>query len=43
MNNTGIREQVIEEIRILAEKYQIEKIYLFGSRSAGRLSPDKRY
>ena len=24
MNNTGIREQVIEEIRILAEKYQIE-------------------
>ena len=25
MNNTGIREQVIEEIRILAEKYQIER------------------
>ena len=35
MNNTGIREQVIEEIRILAEKYQIEKIYLFGSRARG--------
>ena len=35
MNNTGIREQVIEEIRTLAEKYQIEKIYLFGSRARG--------
>ena len=35
MNNTGIREQVIAEIRILAEKYQIEKIYLFGSRARG--------
>ena len=35
MNNTAIREQVIEEIRILAEKYQIEKIYLFGSRARG--------
>ena len=35
MNNTGIHEQVIEEIRILAEKYQIEKIYLFGSRARG--------
>lgn len=35
MNNTGIREQVIEEIQILAEKYQIEKIYLFGSRARG--------
>ena len=35
MNNTGIREQVIEEIRIMAEKYQIEKIYLFGSRARG--------
>ena len=35
MDNTGIRDQVIEEIRILAEKYQIEKIYLFGSRARG--------
>ena len=35
MNDTGIRDQVIEEIRMLAEKYQIEKIYLFGSRARG--------
>lgn len=35
MNDTGIRDHVIEEIRMLAEKYQIEKIYLFGSRARG--------
>lgn len=30
---TGIRETVIEEIIALAEKYQIEKVTLFGSRA----------
>lgn len=32
---TGIRETVIEEIIALAEKYQIEKVTLFGSRARG--------
>lgn len=32
---TGIRETVIEEIIAHAEKYQIEKVMLFGSRARG--------
>lgn len=32
---TGIRETVIEEIIALAEKCQIEKVTLFGSRARG--------
>ena len=32
---TGIRETVIEEIIALAEKYQIERVTLFGSRARG--------
>ena len=32
MNDTGIRPEVIEEIRNLAQKYDIEKVILFGSR-----------
>lgn len=32
---TGIRETVIEEIIAHAEKYQIEKVTLFGSRARG--------
>lgn len=35
MDGTGIREQVIEEIRKLAEKYDVSKIILFGSRARG--------
>ena len=33
MNDTGIRPEVIEEIRNLAQKYDIEKVILFGSRA----------
>ena len=33
--NTGIKVCVIEEIRALAEKYNIEKVILFGSRARG--------
>lgn len=35
MNDTGIRPEVIEEIRNLAQKYDIEKVILFGSRAIG--------
>ena len=35
MNDTGIRPEVIEEIRNLAQKYDIEKVILFGSRARG--------
>lgn len=35
MDGTGISEKVIREIRMTAEKYQIEKIILFGSRARG--------
>ena len=35
MNDTGIRPEVIEEIRKLAQKYDIEKVILFGSRARG--------
>ena len=33
--NTGIREQVIEEIKSIAKKCNIDKIILFGSRARG--------
>lgn len=33
--NTGIRVQVVEEICELAQKYQVEKVVLFGSRARG--------
>lgn len=32
---TGIRENVIEEIRTLAQKHGISRVILFGSRSRG--------
>lgn len=32
---TGIKEQVLDEIRALAKKYGIRKVILFGSRSRG--------
>ena len=35
MNNTGIKAEVIEEIRKLARKYDITKVILFGSRARG--------
>ena len=33
--DTGLKAQVIEEIRELAKKYQLEKVILFGSRARG--------
>ena len=35
MDRTGIRPQVIEEIKTLAEIYKISKVILFGSRARG--------
>ncbi len=35
MNGTGIDDQVIKEIILLAEKYGIVKVILFGSRARG--------
>lgn len=35
MDNTGIRDQVMKEIRELAQKYNIGKVILFGSRARG--------
>lgn len=32
---TGIKTRVIEEIRVLARKHNIEKVILFGSRARG--------
>lgn len=36
--NTGISEQVIQEIVRLAQKHRIEKVILFGSRARGDFS-----
>ncbi len=33
--NTGIREQVLTEITYFAQKYDIKKVILFGSRARG--------
>lgn len=33
--NTGIKSEVVEEIRQLAEKYQVKRTLLFGSRARG--------
>ena len=35
MRETGIRHQVIEEIQVLAQKYNVSKVILFGSRARG--------
>ena len=35
MQETGIRKEVLEEIRGLAKKYHIGKVVLFGSRARG--------
>lgn len=33
--NTGIKQNVVEEIIGLAEKYDVKKVILFGSRARG--------
>lgn len=38
MNQTGIKPEVIEEIRNIAKKYNVEKVILFGSRARGDYS-----
>lgn len=35
MNQTGIHEEVLEEIRTLAKANHIQKVILFGSRARG--------
>ena len=35
IEQTGIKQQVIDEIRELAKKYNVEQVLLFGSRSRG--------
>lgn len=35
MEDTGIREQVIQEICALARKYDVGRVILFGSRARG--------
>lgn len=35
MENIGIRAEVIQEIRELAEKYNVQKVILFESRARG--------
>ena len=38
MNETGIKEQVLWEIRDLADTHHIQKVLLFGSRARGDFS-----
>lgn len=35
MKSTGIRDIVLEEIRMLAERNQLDRVILFGSRARG--------
>lgn len=35
MEESGIKEQVLREIREIAEKYGVKKVILFGSRARG--------
>lgn len=35
MPDTGIKEQVLTEIKDLAKEYRIQKVILFGSRARG--------
>lgn len=39
MHETGIRPLVLQEIRELAEKYNLNKVILFGSRARGDYKP----
>lgn len=41
IDQTGIKQQVINEICELAQKYNVEQVLLFGSRSRGRLQKNK--
>lgn len=38
MINTGIKANVMQEIMMLVEKYQIQKLIIFGSRARGDFS-----
>ena len=35
MKNSGIRQEVLQEICALAKQYHVEKVILFGSRARG--------
>ena len=35
MKKTGIKQQVLDEINVLAQKYHVQKVILFGSRARG--------
>lgn len=35
MDGTGIKQQVMREIQELAEKYEVKRVILFGSRARG--------
>jgi len=35
LQDTGIRPEALEDIRRLAEKYELEQVVLFGSRARG--------
>ena len=35
MNRTGFRSQVLDEIQNLAQKHNVKKVILFGSRARG--------
>lgn len=39
MNKTGIKEQVLLEIRDLADTHHIQRVLLFGSRARGDFPP----
>ena len=41
MNKTGIKEQVLLEIRDLADTHHIQRVLLFGSRARGDFSPGR--
>ncbi|MDO4287787.1 MAG: nucleotidyltransferase domain-containing protein [Eubacterium sp.] len=38
MENTGIKNQIVEEICELARRYDVEQVILFGSRARGDFS-----
>lgn len=38
MERTGIKPIVLEEIKRIAEEYEVKKVILFGSRARGDLS-----
>lgn len=38
LKNTGIKEEVIRQIREIAARYHVDKVVLFGSRARGDFS-----